>query len=332
MVRPSAELLDEICVRFIINLPPEELESFERLLFVIEMAWWHYEDNIRAKDPTLSSLGLKEFCALIFDACPGLEPYRGSLDAIYSAFNDYKRAVPVRGVIMLDPTLRCCLVVRGWQEGASWGFPRGKLSKGESDLDCAAREVLEETGLDLRGRLSEQDCIARRSGAQDIRLYIVAGVDMDTQFAPQAKFEIGAYRWLPVEALPRSYDAERTPLVVSPEVKLRFFSVWQFASPLQEWIARKLAAPVKRQRRRNAGKGTGRLNDSCAALASLDTQLEHVREECDVPAAAQLYPTQAPIASEVKVQVVGMAPAKSFEFDREAVMRALHAGMGRSRH
>lgn len=26
MVRPSAELLDEICVRFIINLPPEELE------------------------------------------------------------------------------------------------------------------------------------------------------------------------------------------------------------------------------------------------------------------------------------------------------------------
>ncbi len=28
------------------------------------------------------------------------------------------------------------------------------------------------------------------------------------------------------------------PLVVSPEVKLRFFSVWQFASPLHEWIAR----------------------------------------------------------------------------------------------
>ncbi len=74
---------------------------------------------------------------------------------------------------------------------------------------------------------------------------------------------------------------------------------------------RKLAAPVKRQRRKNAGKSAGRLNDSCAALASLDTQLEHVREECDVPAAAQLYPTQAHIASEVKVQVVGMAPPNS---------------------
>jgi hypothetical protein len=40
---PSSDLLDEICVRFILTLPATELESFERLLFSVEQAWWHYE-------------------------------------------------------------------------------------------------------------------------------------------------------------------------------------------------------------------------------------------------------------------------------------------------
>lgn len=172
---PSSELLDEICVRFILSLPATELESFERLLFSVEQAWWHYEDHVRQKPENagLKSLSLKDFTGLIFDKCPGLEPFQGSLDDIYNSFNAYKRTVPVRGAIMLDPTMEKCLLVRGYKKDAGWGFPRGKLSKDESDANCAIREVEEETGLDITGMFNETDFIDVQLGAQSTRLFIV---------------------------------------------------------------------------------------------------------------------------------------------------------------
>lgn len=42
---------------------------------------------------------------------------------------------------MLTPDMTKCLLVRGYKKDAGWGFPRGKLSKDESDAQCAVREV-----------------------------------------------------------------------------------------------------------------------------------------------------------------------------------------------
>ena len=118
-------------------------------------------------------MGLKEFTGLIFDSCPGLEPFRGSLEQIYSAFTQYKRTVPVRGAILLDPKMNKCLLVRGFKEGSSWGFPRGKLSLNESDEECAAREVLEETGFDISSKLNPKDYIEMNIGNQETKLFII---------------------------------------------------------------------------------------------------------------------------------------------------------------
>lgn len=46
-----------------------------------------------------------------------------------------------RGAILLTPDCSKCLLVRGYKRDAGWGFPRGKLSKGETDAECAMREV-----------------------------------------------------------------------------------------------------------------------------------------------------------------------------------------------
>lgn len=46
-----------------------------------------------------------------------------------------------RGAIVLTPDMSKCLLVRGYKKDAGWGFPRGKLSKDESDAQCAVREV-----------------------------------------------------------------------------------------------------------------------------------------------------------------------------------------------
>lgn len=70
------------------------------------------------------------------------------------------------GAVLLDPTMRKCLLVRGFSQQASWGFPRGKVAKGESDASCAIREVRLQTlcGLMLMGACSAVSACCCSSG------------------------------------------------------------------------------------------------------------------------------------------------------------------------
>ncbi|KAL5647417.1 hypothetical protein ACJX0J_041772, partial [Zea mays] len=137
---PPQELLDDLCSRFLLNVPKEELESFERILFLLEQAHWFYEDNSVEHNPNLKSLSFKDFTSLMFKSCTALRPYIAHLDDIYKDFNNYKFRVPVSGAIILDDTYERCLLVKGWKAGASWSFPRGKRNKDEEDHTCAVRE------------------------------------------------------------------------------------------------------------------------------------------------------------------------------------------------
>jgi hypothetical protein len=66
---PSKELLDDLCSRFVLNVPEEDQQSFERILFLVEYAYWYYEDNAVENDPKLKSLSLKEFTSLCILHC-----------------------------------------------------------------------------------------------------------------------------------------------------------------------------------------------------------------------------------------------------------------------
>ena len=41
------------------------------------------------------------------------------------------------------------LVVQGWWSRNSWGFPKGKVNEEELPHECAVREVIEETNVDV---------------------------------------------------------------------------------------------------------------------------------------------------------------------------------------
>lgn len=47
-----------------LNVPEEDLQSFERILFLVEYAHWFYEDNSVENNPSLKSFSLKEFTSL----------------------------------------------------------------------------------------------------------------------------------------------------------------------------------------------------------------------------------------------------------------------------
>ncbi|KAF8394997.1 hypothetical protein HHK36_018936 [Tetracentron sinense] len=88
--------------RLVLNAPKEDLESFERILFLVEQAHWFYEDNSMEQNPLLKSLSLREFTSLMFRSCAALRPYIAHIDDIYKDFNSYKGRVPVSGAIILD--------------------------------------------------------------------------------------------------------------------------------------------------------------------------------------------------------------------------------------
>ncbi|KAL8765059.1 MAG: hypothetical protein Q9209_007749 [Squamulea sp. 1 TL-2023] len=238
--------LDDLCVRFIINLPQEELESVERICFQVEEAQWYYEDFIRPLDPELPSLNLRNFCLRIFQHCPLLSEFSSYHHATaFEEFLAYKTRVPVRGAIMLNQDMDQVILVKGWKKGANWSFPRGKINKDESDLDCAVREVYEETGYDIEaaglvGSADRAKYIDVAIQHQHIRLYVFRGVSMDTQFEARTRKEISKIDWWRLSDLPtlkkkkQQQEGRGEDLAINAN---KFYMVAPFLVPLKKWIS-----------------------------------------------------------------------------------------------
>ncbi|KAI3761765.1 hypothetical protein L1987_52187 [Smallanthus sonchifolius] len=229
---PPKELLDDLCSRFVLNVPKEDQQSFERILFLVEYAHWFYEDNSVENNPSLKSFTLKEFTSLMFNSCDVLKPYVPHIDDIFKDFTSYKVRVPVTGAIILDQTYERCVLVKGWK-GTSWSFPRGKKNKDEEDDACAIREVLEETGFNVSKLINKDEYIEMTFGPQRVRLYIVGGVKDDTTFAPQTKKEISEIAWQRIDELqPANRD-----VISRSVVGLKLYMVAPFLKSLRSWIS-----------------------------------------------------------------------------------------------
>lgn len=129
------EALDDLCCRFLLNLPLSEFESFERLFFAIESAHWFYDDFFRASNKKLPALSLKDFAVKLFAHTPLLQPYKEQVDKLFEAFRNYKQEVPKCGAAMLNSTMDRVLLVHGWGGKGRWSFPKGKLGKDETEVN-----------------------------------------------------------------------------------------------------------------------------------------------------------------------------------------------------
>ena len=233
-------------MRFIINLPKEELQSVERICFQVEEAQWFYEDFIRPLDPGLPSLNLRDFCLLIFQHCPIFSAYSAYHHAqAFQEFLAYKTRVPVRGAIMLNQNMDEVVLVKGWKKGANWSFPRGKINKDEPDLACAIREVYEETGYDIKaaGLVEDEKAskyIEMNLREQHMRLYVFRGVPMDTYFEPRTRKEISKINWWRLADLPtlkkkkNQQEGRGEDLAVNAN---KFYMVAPFLPQLKKWIS-----------------------------------------------------------------------------------------------
>jgi 8-oxo-dGTP pyrophosphatase MutT (NUDIX family) len=122
-----------------------------------------------------------------------------SIEDILASFSAYKGKVPVCGCIILNPEMDKVLLVKGWSNRSSWGFPKGKINKDEPEIVCAAREVYEETSLEVQDQLKEEDSLEVTLKEQKLKMYIVAGIPENTQFVPRTRKEISVRNLVKIE-------------------------------------------------------------------------------------------------------------------------------------
>lgn len=159
----------------------------------------------------------------------------------FEHFLDYKSRVPVRGAIMLNSAMDSVVLVKGWKKGANWSFPRGKINMMEDDLDCAVREVYEETGLNLeKAGLVPEDrqvkFIEVNMREQQLKLYVFKDVPMDTYFEPRTRKEISKIEWWKLSDLPAFRKKGQQEQNAAATNANKFYMVAPFLVPLRKWV------------------------------------------------------------------------------------------------
>lgn len=228
------ECIQDLVVRFIINVPKEDLQTIERIFFQIEEAQWYYEDFVRELNPKLPSLKMPKFAQHIYEYCPQLWNIKDIKSSI-KTFRDYKLAIPVCGAIIMTPKMNKILLVQAY-EGNSWGFPRGKIGKDESKEKCAVREVYEEIGFDISPYLKPDKYVDIRMKGKDFRLYLVRGVPQETVFETQTRKEISKIEWRDLKSMP-GYARKKGS-------SNHFFMVTPFVPGLLKFIAQEKGLEV----------------------------------------------------------------------------------------
>uniref|UniRef100_A0A1A8HHD1 m7GpppN-mRNA hydrolase n=1 Tax=Nothobranchius korthausae TaxID=1143690 RepID=A0A1A8HHD1_9TELE len=236
-VEIPSSVLDDLCSRFILHIPSEERDNAIRVCFQIELAHWFYLDFCMQNTPGAPHCGIRDFAKAVFHHCPFLLPHGEDVQKVLEQWKEYKMGVPTYGAIILDESLESVLLVQGYLAKSGWGFPKGKVNEDEAPHDCAVREVLEETGFDIKNRICKDRYIEQKITDQLVRLYIIPGVSKDTKFNPKTRKEIRNIEWFPIEKLPchRNDMTPKSKLGLAPN---RFFMAIPFMRPLREWISR----------------------------------------------------------------------------------------------
>ena len=210
---------------------------------------------------------------------------------------------------MLNEKMDEVVLVKGWKKSASWSFPRGKINKEETDLDCAIREVWEETGLDLdaAGLVPEDrkvHSVSLTMKQQNMVMFVFRGVPKDTMFEPRTRKEISKIEWYKLDDLPtfrkgkaRVDDENGHHPGLSAN---KFYMVAPFLGPLRQWIKQQ-----KKNRNRHSSNLAG--PPIMAEESEVDVLPVHVQQRpqtgTDLPEVHQTRPTGFAYPQAVAAQI-----------------------------
>jgi 8-oxo-(d)GTP phosphatase len=135
-----------------------------------------------------------------------------------------------------------------------WTLPKGKIERGESDEECALREVVEETGFEclLGPEIGETRYRERRGREKSVRYWIMTV--RDGTFQPNS--EVDEVRWVSLSSAARelSYPGDRAILdAIEPTLRSLVLLVRHGrAGDRDEWTGDDRLRPLDKRGRRQA--------------------------------------------------------------------------------
>ena len=224
------DVIEDMAVRFLLNLPDSEKRP-ERIFHTMEEAFWFYQDFYvanKAGNLKFREMNDYDFYRQLFACCDFLAPYSDNFKAHYDRFRAYQRQIPRFGAVLLNKDMTKVLTVVTYVS-ESYDFPKGKVNEGEEDHECAAREVMEETGFDIRGLLREEEHVKVETQAGTVvKLYFVGGISEDVQFRTHTRYEIKGFKWLSISHLLH---------VLADQGNRKYRIIRQFVYPIVKHIA-----------------------------------------------------------------------------------------------
>lgn len=138
---------------------------------------------------------------------------------------NYRKA----GVFIYDPKNDSVLLVQS--RGHLWGPPKGTLNIGESDPNCAIREVKEETGLDI----SAKD-FSRAVKVRNRAIYYYLEMDMcDLNVQDSIKDnDANGITWIKMKCLENAISDGN--IVLNHYAKIVFYKLLHKTFPKSNWI------------------------------------------------------------------------------------------------
>jgi 8-oxo-dGTP pyrophosphatase MutT (NUDIX family) len=196
---PQAE---DIFVRFFLNCSPAKLSTSFDFSIVLMESYYYYLAVYRGQKAKVVSHEVAAYATSLFRLIPPLQAYARQAPDLVQEHDIGARKVPVYGCVCFDPTYTHVLVIYHVNNSHIFSFPRGKARQGESPLETAARETLEESGLDVSEYISEGDGFHySRSGKSGVTLFPVENVPMRTGMHSLAPLEISRVVWVPIKDL-----------------------------------------------------------------------------------------------------------------------------------
>lgn len=174
-------------------LANDDVEIY-RIGDTIQQHFWDYNDNHahRLHEPRIRNL---------YTFIKGIHPTIN--DKVVKKFvNNYNRIcrkIPVAGVVALNRERTKVLLVKNFNS-KSWSFPKGKISHGETDVDCALRECLEETGY-LPNATNILGCLKKPICERLSTFFIISDFPENFAYIPHNKNEIINVEWHPLNDL-----------------------------------------------------------------------------------------------------------------------------------
>ena len=198
-----SDLLEDILQRYIYHLTTDELENRIQVMFQLQYAYWFYMDECVHNNPYLIKLGEIEFIKYMVKHSLFLCVYIKNIDEALKEWKEYIGKIPVYGSVLIDKTMKNCVLLNICIEGKyHTSFPKGKVDKNETPMECAIRETLEETGYNISSKIKEDCYISTIIKGKYVRLYLIFDVNTNYVFLPKTKGEIESINWYSIDKLP----------------------------------------------------------------------------------------------------------------------------------